>query len=98
MEYTFSTKLWEWTGEGAWIFITLPAEYYEEIKQIANSSNKGFGSIRVEAKIRDTSWNTSIFPDSKTKTYLLPIKKEIRTAENIAVGDLVEVSLKIIDL
>lgn len=97
MELTFTAKLWEWEGQGAWFFISLPKEYYDEIKDITSSPKKGFGSIKVEAMIGRSTWRTSIFPDSKSSTYLLPIKKAIRVAENLVTGSLVEVKLRLID-
>ena len=93
MEYVFSNQLWEWTGEGAWCFITVPAEYFDEIKLISAQPAKGFGSVKVTAIIGSSEWNTSIFPDAKTSSYLLPVKKEIRKAENIAPGDTVDVKI-----
>ena len=47
----------------------------------------GFGSIKVLVTIGNTTWNTSLFPDSKRKTFILPVKKEVRRAENLAEGD-----------
>lgn len=93
MEYVFTNQLWEWTGEGAWCFITVPSEYYEEIKFISAQPTKGFGSVKVTVILGNSQWNTSIFPDSITNSFLLPIKKEIRKAENIVPGDTVSVKI-----
>jgi hypothetical protein len=40
-------------------------------------------------------WHTSIFPDAKTHTHLLPAKKSIRIAEQLHPGDVVDVELEI---
>jgi Domain of unknown function (DUF1905) len=40
-----------------------------------------------------TSWRTSIFPDSKTGAYLLPVKKAVRVAEHLEAGDQVQAQL-----
>jgi hypothetical protein len=97
--YTFSAKLWIYSGEGAWYFITLPAEYAAEIKTLVSDWNKkGFRSIKVKVSIGNIAWDTSIFPDSKSNSYLLPIKKEIRTKLSIQSGDDLKVSIELKDM
>lgn len=98
MSYTFTEELWEYPGNGAWYFITLPKKYAQEIKQISQPAKRGFGSLRVEAKIGSTLWTTSIFPDTNSKSYLLPIKKEIRKINKINAGNKVEVSITLVDI
>ena len=87
MEYEFTAELWEWQGAGAWCFVTVPKEISSEIKQISSGIKKGFGSVRVEVSCGSSNWQTSIFPDSKSGSYLLPVKKQIRTKEQINLGE-----------
>lgn len=75
-----------WDGKGAWHFVSLPKETYDDLKSISSGS-VGFGSLRVHATIGNTSWDTSIFADSKRKTFLLPIKKSVRDIEGLDTGD-----------
>lgn len=91
----FNAPLWEWQGKGAWHFLTLPLAESGMIRMAATAGEKkrGFGSVRVKATIGATSWNTSIFPDKKSGTYLLPVKASVRKAEAFALGDAVEVTL-----
>lgn len=96
MQFEFKNKLWIYSGEGAWYFLTLPAEYTDELKQLRDPLAKGFGSLRVEARIDETTWKTSIFPDSKSDSYVLPVKKEVRRANNLEAGDTVECSVTIL--
>ena len=98
MEITFKSVLWEWQGQGTWCFVTLPIEYTGVIKAIGASPKRGFGSVRVECAIGKTIWKTSIFPDSKSKCYLLPIKKDVRKNESIEVGDSLSVKVRIIEV
>ena len=56
-------------------------------------SAKGFGSVKVTASIAGNSWSTSVFPESKSHSYVLPVKKAIRTATGISDGDDVDVEL-----
>ena len=97
MEIKFKAKPGEWQGQGAWCFVSLPKEYYDEIRAIISSPKRGLGSVKIEASIGVTLWKTSIFPDTKSGTYLLPIKKAIRTAENLNVGSVVHIKVRIID-
>jgi len=42
-----------------------------------------------------TTWRTSIFPDSRSGAFILPIKADVRRRENIAAGDRVTVAVDI---
>ncbi len=92
--YTFKAKLWVWPGESAqWRFINVPKAMSEKIKKTVKTK-RGFGSIRVRVKAGKTVWDTSIFPDSKSGTYLLPVKASVRRAEGIEDGDTVLVTVR----
>jgi hypothetical protein len=56
---------------------------------------RGWGSLRVRATIGKTTWKTSIFPDEKSKSYVLPVKAEVRKKENIKDGEPVVLTLEI---
>jgi len=94
-QYEFSAVLWVWQGKGAWYFVTLPEDISQEIKDGYPFTGRGFGSVPVEVTIKDQVWNTSIFPDSKSGSYFLPIKKKVREAAEIGLDDKVEVGIKI---
>ena len=88
--------LWLWTGEnGSWHFITVPAELADEIKAHGLAAMRGFGSVRVEARIGEVSWRTSVFP-MKSGGYILPVKAEVRRRAGIAAADEVTVTLELI--
>ena len=98
LSFTFTDKCWLWQGKGAWHFITLPKDKSEEIKFFSENMHgkrRGWGSVRVLVTVGNTSWETSIFPDSKRGTYLLPMKADVRKKEKITAGDKVTVKLKI---
>lgn len=96
MEYTFASKIWMFGGEGSWYFANLPQDISQEIKQITSESKNAFGSVKVLVNINKTSWQTSLFPDSKSKCYVVPIKKSIRLAENIKVDQAVKINVKLV--
>jgi hypothetical protein len=59
---------------------------------------RGFGSLRVRVTVGGSTWTTSIFPDSVRGSYVLPIKRAVRQAENLDVGDVANVTVELIDV
>jgi hypothetical protein len=74
--------------------VSVPTDVSEKIRLLAGPP-KGFGSVRVEVTGGDSTWRTSVFPD-KTRGYLLPVKRAVRRAEELEVGEPIEVSLVVI--
>ncbi len=90
-------KVWLYPGEtAAWHFASIPKTVSEKMKKHFGTSAKGWGSLPVDAKIGKTTWRTSIFPDKRSGTYLLPLKAEIRKKEEIFDGDTIRLSLSIL--
>jgi hypothetical protein len=98
---TFDAELWRWSArrDESWTFVTLPADASEEIREraAARGPRRGFGSVRVRAAIGATSWSTSIFPDSARGSYVLPVKRAVRRAEALEVGDPATVTVELVD-
>jgi hypothetical protein len=94
---TVTSLLWIWKGEaaGRWYFITVPEEQSDEIRAQAFGSPRGFGSVKVEARIHDVIWRTSVFP-LNSGGYLLPVKAEVRRKVGLATGDEVTVRLELL--
>ena len=44
-----------------------------------------------------TTWDTSVFPDAGSGSFVLPVKKAVRTAAGVAEGDLLTVTLSVRD-
>lgn len=96
LDFTFTNEVWIFAASKAsWHFVTLPKEMSADIKAFTKHLAKGFRSVKVTAKIGETTWSTSIFPDSKTGCYFLPLKASVRKAEGITKADSVTVDLKI---
>lgn len=81
--YTLTSKVFVYPGMSAWRFLGIPEAQGEEIKKEFGSRAKGWGSLFVSVTIGKTTWDTSIFPDKKSGSYLLPLKAKIRKAEGI---------------
>jgi Domain of unknown function (DUF1905) len=96
----FDAELWGWDARRAdsWIFVSLPAEASEEIRDLAAGPRRGFGSVRVRVTVGDSTWTTSIFPDSVRGGYVLPIKRAVRQAADLDIGDVATVTVTLIDL
>jgi Domain of unknown function (DUF1905) len=94
--YSFVAELWEHDGAAAWHFVSLPEAEADEIEAMYRHEQGGFGSVRVDAMIGATRWSTSIFPDRKRGTYLLPVKKAVRLAERLVAGSTAQVDLVVI--
>jgi len=97
---TFDAELWLWDarrGE-SWTFVSLPAEESEDIRELAAGPRRGFGSVRVRVTLGASVWKTSIFPDAARGAYVLPIKRAVRQAEDLEVGDVATVTVELVDL
>jgi len=94
--HAFRAAVWEHDGDGAWHFLSLPHAEADEIEATAAGARRGFGSVRVEVTIGSTTWRTSVFPDKKRATYVLPVKKAVREAEGLVAGSEVAVQLRVL--
>jgi hypothetical protein len=91
---TFDAPLWRHEGNAAWFFVTAPADAGDRIDNQAPFPRAGFGSVKVEATIGNSTWSTSVFPGNDG--WALPVKKQVRKAEGIDDGDVVRVTLNIV--
>ena len=91
----FTPELWRHDGPAAWYFVTLPFDVADEIEE--TSEHRGFGSVRVEVTIGATTWRTSVFPDTARRSYLLPVKRQVREAESLHEGGPVELTVEVVD-
>ncbi len=95
IKYQFSAKLWKHNSEGGWYFITIPKNYSKEIRSNLIWQEEGWGRMKASAIIKDENWNTSIWFDTKEKSYILPIKSEIRKRLSLKEDNLLTVSILI---
>jgi len=88
--------LWLWSGgQGSWHFLTVPEDQSAEIRAHSLLARGGFGSVKVEARIGEVRWRTSVFPQ-KSGGYILPVKAGVRRDAGIAGGDEVSFELEIL--
>jgi hypothetical protein len=95
--YKFKGEVWRYPAmHGAWHFVSLPKKNSVEIKKTFGTKSRGWGSLPVKVSLGKCDWRTSIFPDKKSETYLLPIKSQVLKKERLENGDMAKVSIKII--
>ncbi|WP_395725727.1 DUF1905 domain-containing protein [Nakamurella sp.] len=92
--YEFTAELWRWAARtDAWVFLRLPDDVSAEIADVPRP-RAGFGAVKVSVIIGGTRWRTSIFPEGRGGPYVLPVKKSVRTAEGLEVGDVARVGIE----
>ncbi|WP_203579180.1 DUF1905 domain-containing protein [Microbacterium hibisci] len=94
IEFDGEVFRWDAREDSAWFFASVPPELSEEIREIPRPY-RGFGAVRVRARIGGSEWTTSIFPSSDA--YVLPLKKAVRAAEGLVDGGPVTVRLEVLD-
>jgi len=95
MQETFTKEVWQYPGMSGWHFISVPKPFAEKIRIKCGKLKRGWGSFKIEAKIGKTIWETSIFPDKKSGTYILPLKASVRKKEGIYMGDKITLTMKL---
>ena len=88
-------KIWR-NDEGRMHFMSVPAEVSAEIRARAMLVRRGFGSVRVEVRLSDVTWRTSVFPSKDTGGYFLPVKMDVIRKADIAAGDEISVTLDLL--
>ncbi|MFG6401033.1 DUF1905 domain-containing protein [Microbacterium sp. P04] len=92
----FEAAMFRWAArtDADWFFAAVPAHLSEEIRELAGPVTRGFGAVRVRARVGGSSWQTSIFPGADG-IYVLPLKRSVREAETLVEGAAVPVRLEV---
>lgn len=69
---------------------------HELVRRLELGKRRGFGSVKVEARVGGSKWKTSLFPRKGGDGWFLPIKKPVRLVERLVEGDTVEVALTLL--
>lgn len=95
MKITLTNPLWRYTGaKASWYFITIDGPYADKLK-FEGRKGKGWRQVKVRAKIGNTEWETSAFPD-KERGYVIPVKKSVRQAEQLKENEPIKLTLILI--
>ena len=93
MEIEFIGKIWYWRGPAPHYFVSIPEEQGYDLNALSRFVTYGWGMIPAVVRIGETEWKTSLFP--KNGTYIVPIRANVREAENLGEGDTVTISLEV---
>jgi hypothetical protein len=95
-KFKFKSKVIVWNAgnvahgddSGSWRFARVPEDISVKIKEMQKGRlRRGWGAVYARAEVGKSEWQTSIFPDRRSATYLLPLKKQIRFEENLYDGE-----------
>ncbi len=90
-------QVYLYPGESAnWHFVPITKKIGQEIRTTYGKSARGFGAVKVEVTIGGTVWQTSMFPDKYSGSYILPIKAAVRKKEEIEAGEKITYTIKLI--
>ena len=109
---SLAAPLTRWQGDrGTYHLLTITGEPAEAIamharlRRLEYGRQRGFGSVKVTARIGDTVWSTSVFPQNKPSRssseaiarqeceWVLLISRKVMQAEGLAHGDPVHLML-----
>ena len=100
---SLTAQLGRWQGDrGTYHLVVIAGEEAEQIALHARihrlefGARRGFGSVRVAARIGASLWNTSVFPQQKQSEWVLLVSKKLMQAENLAAGDELTVELELL--
>ncbi|WP_249171851.1 DUF1905 domain-containing protein [Erythrobacter sp. JK5] len=66
---------------------------HARLHRLEFGKQRGFGSVKVTARIGDTEWKSSVFPQDKQSEWILLVSKKVMRAEDLAEDDRVTVTL-----
>jgi uncharacterized protein DUF1905 len=91
--FAFDGELIAWRGPSPFHFVALPADDAAAIKSIAAAVTYGWGMIPVRARVGDSTFETALWP--RDGGYVLPIRDNVRFAQDLQLGDDVAVELRV---
>ena len=91
---TCTLPLRQWRGErGTYHLVTITGKeaeaiaMHERLSRLEFGSRRGFGSVKVIARIGGTRWKTSVFPQNRKSEWVLLVSKKVMKAEDLTEGD-----------
>lgn len=92
MTWTVSGELIEWRGPAPYLFLPVPPEESEEIKEAARGLIY-WGQVPVLVSLGDSEFRTALFP--RDGRYLVPMKVAVQRAEGVAEDAVVEIVMRL---
>lgn len=82
-------------GMAGWHLTYLPKKEAANITKLYGTKRRGWGSLPVSVTLGKTTWQTSIFFEKRSDTYVLPLKAKVRQNEGVRQGNVIKYELKI---
>ena len=110
-----NAPLKSWRGEKAvYHLVSITGDEAEHIaahalmQRLEFGARRGFGSVKVIARIGETEWKSSVFPQKKSppsnseavgqqeREWILLVSKKVMRAEDLCAGDRVKLALDLL--
>ena len=95
--------LTRWQGERAtYHLVTITGDaadaiaMHERLHRLEFGARRGFGSVKVMARVGGTQWKTSVFPQIQKTEWILLVSKKVMRAEDLAEGDEMPLELELL--
>jgi hypothetical protein len=98
LDLSFAATVWKHAGPSSWYFVTVPQGLSRLVRETNKLSESGWGRLHVVAVINGHTWSTAMWFDTKHRSYLLPIKADVRRKTRIDAGSKVVVNIMLCDL
>ena len=99
---SLTAPLARWQGDrGTYHLLTItgpPADtlaFHARMRRLEYGRQRGFGSVKVTARIGDTEWSTSLFPQRNSTEWVLLISRKVMRAEGLTAGEPVTLELEL---
>jgi hypothetical protein len=92
VEFEFAAPVIEWRGPAPFYYADIPVEDSDDVKEAAKGLEY-WGQVPVVVRVGDTDFTTALFP--KDGRYLLPLRTDVRRAEGIELGMVIEVGMSL---
>lgn len=89
----FEGEVIYWRGPAPFHFVRLPVAEADQLGAVASVVTYGWGCIPAEVVLGASTWETSLFP--KDGGFVVPLKKHYRTVEDVELGDVVSLRVRI---
>ena len=99
----YSAPLTRWQGDrGTYHLVSITGATADEIAMHARlhrleyGRQRGFGSVKVIARIGESEWKSSVFPQDKSTEWILLVSRKVMRAEDLSEGDEVRLKLELL--
>ena len=103
LRFTAPLQIWTNESENSSVgFVILPSDAAERVaghelaRRLELGKRRGFGSVKVTARLGGSTWDTSVFPQNGRESWFMAVKASVRRAEGgIEEGDEIMIELEL---